>query len=108
GFPPPAQEGGPAHARRAHEGAQEVRTEEGEEGSPVHQALDRTLVWPDCQNTRDLGGLPLRGGVTRSRVLVRSDNVGHLNATGVDAMRAYGVTKIGRASCRERGWSGVG
>ena len=32
--------------------------------------------------------------MTRSRVLVRSDNVGHLNATGVEAMRAYGVTTV--------------
>jgi protein-tyrosine phosphatase len=52
------------------------------------------LVWPECQNTRDLGGLPLRGGLTRSRVLIRSDNVGHLNALGREAMKAYGVATV--------------
>ena len=54
----------------------------------------RRLDWPDCQNTRDLGGLPRPGGVTRSGVLVRSDHVGHLTTTGREALVAYGVTTI--------------
>ena len=56
--------------------------------------LTRRLDWPDCQNTRDLGGLPRRGGVTRPRVLIRSDHLGQLNAAGVEAMKAYGVTTV--------------
>ena len=54
----------------------------------------RALAWPDCQNTRDLGGLPLRNGITRSRVLIRSDHLGHLNEAGRDALMAYGVATV--------------
>jgi protein-tyrosine phosphatase len=54
----------------------------------------RRLAWPDCQNTRDLGGLRRRGGVTRSRVLIRSDDVSTLNAAGREAMRAHGVRTV--------------
>jgi protein-tyrosine phosphatase len=56
--------------------------------------VSRRLDWPDCQNTRDLGGLRRRGGVTRSRVLIRSDDVSVLTAAGREAMRAYGVTTV--------------
>lgn len=45
-------------------------------------------------NTRDLGGLPRRGGVTRPGVFIRSDHLGQLNTEGREAMRAYGVTTI--------------
>jgi protein-tyrosine phosphatase len=54
----------------------------------------RRLDWPDCQNTRDLGGLQRRGGVTRSGVLIRSDDVSVLTAAGREAMRGYGVTTV--------------
>jgi protein-tyrosine phosphatase len=54
----------------------------------------RRLDWPDCQNTRDLGGLQRRGGVTRSGVLIRSDDVSVLTTAGREAMRAYGVTTV--------------
>jgi protein-tyrosine phosphatase len=54
----------------------------------------RRLDWPDCQNTRDLGGLQRRGGVTRSRVLIRSDDVSVMTAAGRAAMCAYGVTTV--------------
>ena len=54
----------------------------------------RRLDWPDCQNTRDLGGIPRRGGVTRSRVLIRSDHLGQLNPLGVEALKAYGVKTV--------------
>ncbi|HXN77815.1 MAG TPA: tyrosine-protein phosphatase [Candidatus Dormibacteraeota bacterium] len=55
----------------------------------------RRLAWPDCQNTRDLGGLPLPvGGVTRMGVLVRSDSIVHLTPVGREAMVAYGVTTV--------------
>jgi protein-tyrosine phosphatase len=35
-----------------------------------------------------------RGGITRSRVLIRSDDVSVLNAAGREAMRGYGVTTV--------------
>ena len=56
--------------------------------------MSRRLDWPDCWNTRDLGGLPLPGGLTRSRALVRSDSIGHLTAAGLEAMVAYGVSTV--------------
>jgi protein-tyrosine phosphatase len=52
------------------------------------------LEWPDCRNTRDLGGLPSEGGLTRSGVLVRSDNLRSLSPAGLEAMVAYGVTTV--------------
>ena len=54
----------------------------------------RRLDWPDCRNTRDLGGLPLAGGLTRRGGLVRSDNLRSLTAAGQEAMAAYGVTDV--------------
>jgi protein-tyrosine phosphatase len=56
--------------------------------------VSRRLDWPACQNTRDLGGLPRNGGLTRSRVLIRSDHLGFLNEAGREAMQAYGVTTV--------------
>jgi hypothetical protein len=46
----------------------------------------RHLDWPDCRNTRDLGGLPCATGTTRHGVVIRSDNISSLNAAGVQAM----------------------
>ncbi|WP_165956736.1 tyrosine-protein phosphatase [Kribbella antibiotica] len=40
------------------------------------------LSWPNCRNTRDLGGL------------VRSDNLDQLTAAGLAALDAYGITRI--------------
>ncbi len=54
----------------------------------------RRLDWPDCRNTRDLGGLPTRGGLTRRGVVVRSDNVASLTPEGRQAMIDYGVTTV--------------
>lgn len=54
----------------------------------------RRLDWPDCRNARDLGGLPVPGGVTRTRMLVRSDNIANLTAAGHEAMIAYGVSTV--------------
>ena len=66
----------------------------------------RRLDWPDCQNTRDLGGLPRQGGVTRMGVLVRSDSIAHLTPVGREAMIAYGVTTVTTSAptgnCNER------
>ncbi|HSP10726.1 MAG TPA: tyrosine-protein phosphatase [Candidatus Dormibacteraeota bacterium] len=54
----------------------------------------RRLDWPDCCNTRDLGGLPRQGGATRSGVLVRSDSTTNLTPIGLEAMRTYGVRLV--------------
>lgn len=54
----------------------------------------RKLDWPDCRNTRDLGGLPARRGVTRSGVVIRSDNVASLTLAGRRAMIDYGITTV--------------
>jgi protein-tyrosine phosphatase len=54
----------------------------------------RRLDWPDCRNTRDLGGLPRPGGQTRSGVLVRSDDLRSLISAGQQAMVASGVTTV--------------
>jgi protein-tyrosine phosphatase len=54
----------------------------------------RHLDWPDCRNTRDLGGLPARHGITRSGVVIRSDNVASLTPAGRQAMFEYGVTTV--------------
>ncbi len=43
---------------------------------------------------RDLGGLPHPGGLTRSGLLVRSDNVSYLTQEGVQAMWEFGVTHV--------------
>src|SRR4029077_6446823 len=81
---------------REDEGAQEIRPEEGAEGTPVHEAVvnGRGLDWPDCRNTRDLGGLPARSGLTRKGVLVRSDDVGSLTSAGRQAMIDYGIATV--------------
>ncbi len=52
------------------------------------------MNWPDCLNTRDLGGLPRRGGLTRLHVLIRSDHVGHLTPAGRQALVDYGVSTV--------------
>ncbi len=58
-------------------------------------AIARRLNWPNCQNTRDLGGLPLlAGGVTRAGVLVRSDNLASLTPAGRQAMIRYGIATV--------------
>ncbi|HEY8817064.1 MAG TPA: tyrosine-protein phosphatase [Candidatus Dormibacteraeota bacterium] len=54
----------------------------------------RRLDWPDCRNTRDLGGLPLAGGLTRTGMFIRSDNLRSLTPAGQEAMVAYGVTDV--------------
>jgi protein-tyrosine phosphatase len=54
----------------------------------------RRLNWPDCRNVRDLGGLPTRRGLTRSGVVIRSDNVANLTSEGRQAMVDYGVKTV--------------
>lgn len=55
---------------------------------------ERALAWDGCGNARDLGGLRLRsGGVTRSRVVARSDSLTRLAPAGRDQALAHGVTR---------------
>lgn len=53
------------------------------------------LIWPDCLNVRDLGGLPTNDGPPiRNGALIRSDNLDRLTSDGVAAVRAAGVSRI--------------
>ncbi|HXY75578.1 MAG TPA: tyrosine-protein phosphatase [Steroidobacteraceae bacterium] len=53
------------------------------------------LHFPALLNARDLGGHPtLDGGVTRSRSLLRADDLAQLNAEGVEALARYGVETV--------------
>jgi protein tyrosine/serine phosphatase len=53
------------------------------------------LYWPDCLNTRDLGGLPTNTGQrVRTGALVRSDLLDQLTDEGAAALRAYGIRRI--------------
>lgn len=55
----------------------------------------RHLNWPNCYNTRDLGGLPAAGGKeTRWGAVIRSDVLNRLTEEGQEALRAYGVRTI--------------
>ncbi len=55
----------------------------------------RMLAWDGCLNTRDLGGLPLRGGgTTRFGQVIRSDNVRHLSDRGWAQLAAHGVRTV--------------
>jgi protein tyrosine/serine phosphatase len=57
--------------------------------------VSRHLCWPDCQNVRDLGGLPTAdGGRICSGALIRADSLQYLSADGVDAVRRAGVSRI--------------
>jgi protein tyrosine/serine phosphatase len=57
--------------------------------------VSRDLDWPDCQNVRDLGGLPTAdGGRIRSGALIRADSLQFLSADGVDAVRRAGVSRV--------------
>lgn len=56
---------------------------------------DRRLHWPDCENVRDLGGLPtVDGGYIRHRALVRADSLHRLTPAGLAALRGYGISRI--------------
>jgi protein tyrosine/serine phosphatase len=57
--------------------------------APLH------LDWPGCLNARDLGGLPTEaGGRIRRAALIRTDGHHKLTPEGVEAVRAYGVSRI--------------
>ncbi|MBN2549393.1 MAG: tyrosine-protein phosphatase [Anaerolineales bacterium] len=56
---------------------------------------ERILVWENCQNVRDLGGLRAGDGrSTRWRQIIRADTPARLNEQGWAALYAYGVRTI--------------
>jgi protein-tyrosine phosphatase len=55
----------------------------------------RRLDFPALLNARDLGGCPTTdGALTRSRSLLRADDLAQLTPQGLEALRAYGVTTV--------------
>src|SRR5689334_21713284 len=53
------------------------------------------LDWPECENARDLGGLPtVDGQVLRRAMLYRSDGLFRLSAAGLAAVRAAALARI--------------
>jgi len=61
---------------------------------------ERRLAWPDCDNVRDLGGLPvasdgyIAGGRTRFGSVVRADSLQNLIEAGWRALLAHGVRTV--------------
>jgi protein-tyrosine phosphatase len=56
---------------------------------------ERHLGWAGTYNSRDLGGLPLRGGgVTRRGAVVRSDSLQRLTVRGWEEVEALGVGTV--------------
>jgi len=52
-------------------------------------------MFPSLLNARDLGGNPTTdGAVTRSRSLVRADDLAQLSAEGLEALAAYGIETV--------------
>lgn len=52
-------------------------------------------MFPHLLNARDLGGYPTRdGAVTRSRSLVRADDLAQLSPAGLEALAHYGVETV--------------
>jgi protein-tyrosine phosphatase len=55
----------------------------------------RRLDFPALLNARDLGGLPTQdGGQTRTRSLLRADDLAQLTAEGLRALGEYGVVTV--------------
>jgi protein tyrosine/serine phosphatase len=53
------------------------------------------LHWPECDNVRDLGGLPtIDGASTRHAALVRADSLHRLTPDGVAALWRHGVSRV--------------
>ncbi|MFV0414165.1 MAG: tyrosine-protein phosphatase [Oscillospiraceae bacterium] len=52
----------------------------------------RRLALQGSPNTRDLGGYPCAGGITRWGVFLRSATPGFLTGQDIETLRAYGVT----------------
>lgn len=55
----------------------------------------RTLIWPDCNNVRDLGGIPLPfGGRTRFGEILRADSLDRLTLGGWATAISSGVRTV--------------
>jgi hypothetical protein len=54
----------------------------------------RRLDWEALRNARDLGGLRLARGVTKTGAVVRSDTLRQLTPTGWEALVGYGVRTV--------------
>ncbi|WP_238155532.1 tyrosine-protein phosphatase [Kribbella soli] len=52
------------------------------------------LIWPDCSNVRDLGGLPTTVGELKPGRLIRSDNLDQLTLAGHAAVEAAEITRF--------------
>jgi protein tyrosine/serine phosphatase len=52
------------------------------------------LTWPDCSNTRDLGGLPTSYGDLQRGRLIRTDNLDQLNSAGLADVQAANVSRF--------------
>jgi protein tyrosine/serine phosphatase len=52
------------------------------------------LIWPDCRNVRDLGGLPTTTGELQPGRLIRSDNLDQLTPTGRSTVEAIEITRF--------------
>jgi protein-tyrosine phosphatase len=55
---------------------------------------DRELAWEGCWNARDLGGLPIEGGLVPEGALARSDALSRMSETGWAALREHGVRTV--------------
>jgi hypothetical protein len=55
---------------------------------------DRDLGWKGTYNSRDLGGLPVAGGVTRWGAIVRSDSLQGLEQRGWEEVEAHGIRTV--------------
>jgi protein-tyrosine phosphatase len=66
------------------------------ESLSVHELERRRLLhFPDLLNARDLGGYPTRDGArTRSRSLLRADDLAQLTAAGLSALAEFGVETV--------------
>lgn len=64
-------------------------------GGALGAVSARDLPWEGCLNVRDLGGLPVaHGGLTRSGVVVRADNVRRLTDAGWESALHFGVRRV--------------
>jgi len=64
--------------------------------------MSRHLYFPNAQNARDLGGLPLQqGGSTRTHAFVRTAHLGALTQAGLQQMYDYGLRTIVDLRCAE-------
>jgi protein-tyrosine phosphatase len=55
----------------------------------------RRLIWPDCRNVRDLGGLPAAGGAhIRDRALIRADSLDRLSPESLKLLEDEPISLI--------------